>query len=445
MHGNCLISALDQSQPLIPPPAPCNECYEHDCLKAILGCLVEVTDYHETEPCRFDPFGSFVGDHERPDTLCGHEFTLAHYTIAEFLFSKRLTKSRASYMAMSRDQCTETILKVACQTTTCVKRPSQEAQLYPRFQDFCISIIHVAPFEWPSVLDNYHCLWRKNYELFARYAQSETWDAIRLTYDNSKDFTFKNGPSEDPVVLKMQYALHLAQTCCTSKFEEVLGILSAKTMLTVPVAVFAGDTYGLEYDLIQWEKKDYPTFLGALTVVAVKSTWAPLHLLLDILKREADPSLLMQYFLQIHDQHDKICSKEECIILKLFQAGANVNTLDFAHSPLQIAVHYRDYEGIRLLLKNGANPNGIGRQGGYTLAGVNGAWSRSSPLHILRHAGYAISWAANAIAKGPTVDQEKKTFELIEELLLQHGARDFAVPSTSDSRPQTLELQYLLN
>ena len=85
--------------------------------------------------------------------------------------------------------------------------------------------------------------------------------------------------------------------------------------------------------------------------------------------------------------HDIACV-EACVVRKVLNAGANVNSHCCLLTPLQIAARNWYLPGVEILLEYDADPDGVGQLDGFIPAHINTTWAQSSPLHILRSAEY---------------------------------------------------------
>jgi hypothetical protein len=100
-------------------------------------------------------------------------------------------------------------------------------------------------------------------------------------------------------------------------------------------------------------------------------------------------------------------------------------------TPLQVAVHSWDYYATRVLLEAGADPNGIGVVGGkrapFYVAPIDNCWTLASPLHIIRHAGFAFEEFDYKIR---LKEVRESRLSYLEALLKSYGAVDFISPQS---------------
>jgi hypothetical protein len=101
----------------------------------------------------------------------------------------------------------------------------------------------------------------------------------------------------------------------------------------------------------------------------------PFKLLLELGAGFFDPSIVLLLFVASHDHEH---CKDYCLLSQLLQLGATSNVWGYMVTPLQIAVASQDFEGVKVLLKAGADPNGTGDSGGIE-------WIKGSPLDRFNH------------------------------------------------------------
>ncbi|KAK3328241.1 hypothetical protein B0T19DRAFT_424000 [Cercophora scortea] len=136
-----------------------------------------------------------------------------------------------------------------------------------------------------------------------------------------------------------------------------------------------------------------------------------------------DPWLVIMAYITNHN-HEYNCG-EQCALERLLQIGAW--SPNIPAGLLQAAVAARDAEGVKTLLKWGADPNGIGDIMVDELDKFSFLRGRS-PLHILNK-------SINIYGAGNGEGWKWFTVPLIEETLLQYGARDFTIPEKTTDLP----------
>jgi hypothetical protein len=350
------------------------ECHEHEFLKELLGCLVEVTSvtrpraistgYYSREYCfQRTGRGHVVSSDPDADDICLHVVSLAHYTIEEFLFSDRIKKSRASDFAMSRNICAQRMLETVLQQTTDDQYTST-SPLRPSFDLYCHDIAHCLPTSWQShIIQNEHL--RKWHYLFS-IKHNKVW---QTNFQLEGKLTFVQ--TDDSTTLNTQYLIMLIGSELFELAEKFLEEISLETVLSTSTA-FKENRIGYKN----------LTILEALALFEDDYDY-----LYFFQEHMGLPKLFL--FVMITHNHNYVCAAD-CFIDKLLEFGVDVNPPGCLLTPLQIAVRNWDLEGVNTLLEHKANPNGTGQLGGYIPAHLDTTWSQCSPLHILRNAKYGL-------------------------------------------------------
>lgn len=174
-------------------------------------------------------------------------------------------------------------------------------------------------------------------------------------------------------------------------------------------------------------------FEGSLLEVMAQLSWMyPRNFtwLLDQFETERETSLLLAA-VAFHDHGLHGEYKIHCTLKKILSGGADPNAAGYLVTPLQISVATRDIEGITELLEAGANPNGTGDRDGVCskrdslLENLNQLHGLS-PLYIHRNSDDTAHYWVYEYRDG--CDKS-----VIEDLLLQHGAREFSTLTEESS------------
>ncbi|KAK2053440.1 hypothetical protein LY76DRAFT_597818 [Colletotrichum caudatum] len=131
-----------------------------------------------------------------------------------------------------------------------------------------------------------------------------------------------------------------------------------------------------------------------------------------------------------HYHQDKC--RDACVLQRVLDSGAPVDSEDYVYTPLQVAVACLDLEGVDILLRNGAKPNASGSTASGVpkyghLIGLSTFLGGKSPLKICRSGLYkgismeGWNYSLKYRLKRRFLDGEK-TNSLIEKRLLESGA-----------------------
>jgi hypothetical protein len=132
-----------------------------------------------------------------------------------------------------------------------------------------------------------------------------------------------------------------------------------------------------------------------------------------------DPSIVLLSFVGSHE-HLEDCDNY-CYLSRLLQSGTTANVLGYRVTPLQIAIATRDFEGVKILLEAGADPNGTGDSSGIE-------WKEGSLLARFNHLGgvnpVRICRGFDIIHDGEAKKDRKEASTRINQLLLEYEAKE---------------------
>ena len=148
----------------------------------------------------------------------------------------------------------------------------------------------------------------------------------------------------------------------------------------------------------------------------------PLRLLIEELDGYFDPSMVMLSLIGSHVHNEMGWCKTYCPLAQLLCLGATANAPGYSITPLQIAVACWDFEGVKMLLEAGADPNGTGNPDvvEWRKDSILGRFNHlrdASPLHICRD--------SDCLIMCPIRTERTEAPAEIETILLQYGAEAF--------------------
>jgi hypothetical protein len=144
-------------------------------------------------------------------------------------------------------------------------------------------------------------------------------------------------------------------------------------------------------------------------------------LLLELGAEFFDPSIILLSFVGSHDHDTTADCKDYRPLSRLLQLGVTANVLGYMVTLLQIAVATSDFEGVKILLEAGADPNctrdrgGIGWKEGSLLARFNHLHG-VSPLRICRE--------FELVYDGYNTEEREEAHTGINAIILQYGTKE---------------------
>ena len=439
---------------------------DEELLREFGGCLVTV----KTHTIRSN--GNSNG--EMPVVL------FAHYTVLEFLESRRILSGPAAPFALVRNRVFAehaTILLQGANSSVdqwALEIPNRPGpDVYGDFDRYCAQSSAIL-LHWHTALlaasESTSWIAPAVQLLQARppYLGSLFWypleSFIRLENPIGPAITgfrrvyhlkFLSPPSEphiEPLVrmLQVDERGHLARALLTSLGRTAEDLASQVDIEFQPGSFFWGfdddDPSGLVTDRlfkILHFRGSVLEFFAHLPSGIWSNLWQGLYEMLDFAAGHFDPATILLFVVANH-RHTTMSLNPNivcwgCLVLKkLLQLGAQPTVPGYAVGSLQVATALLDLDSVKILLEAGADPNSIGDLDGIigtpdkgpTLRAFNTVKGESA-LHILQ------SRRARAVApvsRNVWFSNAGRTYpEPIEELLIQYGARNFNALSDPDS------------
>lgn len=285
---------------------------------------------------------------------------------------------------MSRNACAQKVLKTVLQPMTKANYSLLSPHIYDSFEGYCYNIARRCLMFWASLIIQDDTFWHQYHEFFDKHRYS--WGT--LCYVSEGDVghyaTLNYETTDDPAKMNAQYLIFALEFGSFNMVEKVLGELSLEATLSLLVPVRIIGEYSILHEIL-----NEPGLVTILDLFGAYSSYyssVPYLNLRHSLPLRMELHKLLLFHVKAH--YHEITCEESCVIVDLLNAGANANSSDSLLTPLQIVVQNWDYAGVEILLQHGADPNDIGKPGGYIPAHIDTTWALSSPLHILRNADY---------------------------------------------------------
>jgi len=116
--------------------------YSLDDIKEICGCLITIA-WHNDDNISGDP----DTDDESSPTLRGFDSVrFAHHTVVEYIFSNRITQSKAAYFVLSKDDIIDTFLGTVLEVATKTEVECLVPEYWTGLEHYCARAAWLAPF-----------------------------------------------------------------------------------------------------------------------------------------------------------------------------------------------------------------------------------------------------------------------------------------------------------
>ena len=410
-----------------------------DTLRELCGCLISVNEEDR----------EFYGPtNEGWYPLTVFAVSIAHYTVLEYLESARISQGPSAHFAISTqavglELAERTLLhaqnlrlKEDWKTSQGLLEVNIQRGLMSDFALYCAtsSILYVL------LRDDDICASKRLFNLTKEFFHplkphfndmalvKTTINRFTDTFDNAsvyaKFFNVGSWPSQTAPDTHIFFCFLLLGVIekeipplAKKMLEEgdVKDLLVSRLTLTVAAGPFRADTvpkgtpevYEFEGTILEL----FAQFPGA---------W-PFQPLLDYALEYVDPSRILILHMASHYHQD--CN-DACTLEKLLHTGANANIKGYRVMPLQIATLCLDFDGAKMLLEAGADPNNTGDANGVQWSATSilcrfNFLHKLSPLYICRNPESIIKLGQ---FKYPRIADDAPVLRNIESLLIQYGA-----------------------
>lgn len=412
--------------------------YDEQALQELCGCLIKVTNDYTLLPGE---------ENYAPDEVkkpCRLRVSFAHYTVREYLDSTRISTTSAPYLTIYKEKLELKLLEIVLLEAGHIKPNALRGKSMSLFSSavdvlsaaekdfnvYCVIASILSLCKWQREIAQQRILCslaidlmdpsRPHFDEFKSAAYHVSKSYTYMTYNTSNHISgafwgvqWEPGRSD-------KHAIHLCHLLLLSsspakswilaeKFlrgKDTKGLLRAHLTLTLRLRRYGHprENYSLNGSIIE-----------VFAQLAFERT-DTFKLLLELGTGLFDASKVLLLYIRNH-YHQADCSSY-CVVNRLLELGANPNMSESYVTPLQIAVEEMDLEGVSMLLKAGADPNGTGINSNTSL-GNNGVMSDfkdlhgSSPLYIIRSRA-----------------KTKPNRPEIEAILLEYGGRAFRFGKT---------------
>ncbi|ETS76160.1 hypothetical protein PFICI_11547 [Pestalotiopsis fici W106-1] len=396
-------------------------------VEEICSCLITVGS---------SQFGSNLLSAELDAARC------AHYTVVEFLFSEQIKHSKVKYFALSNDDIFTTFVGNTLAVAETVNSHAMCPPYWESFESYCARAAWLATFTWepdlvesPALWTNLINIWSNNPSFFQDATNSYAHDEKKFPENN---FAFYLSPEHNAESVQT-----FAPRILASLFLGSCHILANKL-----ISHYGSQILELPFHFRLSFVKQYPQFGSAIEAAAIPTarnfTDYPILDCIEYLSEWFDSTRIALICVGLHAISGRDCgcyksnNADDCRFTRMLrQYVKNGDGVQHRLTPLQFAVYCWDLDAVQALLESGADPNGLGVPDGKStpihLYQVDDRWWAASPLHLLRHAGYAPE----------EIDEYfdiKKSREArvsdIEAMLIEFGAQDFGSPTSTSTGPE---------
>ena len=408
--------------------------YDQDVLREICGCLIDIS------PMKFPS----AGTESRYNSI-----NFAHYTVFEYLESRRFEKNASAYHGAVEETSREHLIEVTMLQAQNVNSQTlrgleseEDSQrviqaVYSNFANYCaasgVLYLYRSPdhllrqSKFRKLIVDFLNPSKPHFETMVRIATA-MHDVLDFGGGFGNDTDFWNIVWNSEVSTEARHLYILLLICEEHKIyfplvQEFLQGNDRKYLLQSRVTF---ETWAFAGIARSRNIHDNLLFDGSIfEVFTTQSRSMSKDFILFLFEKLGaglfDPSVTLLLSIKNHDH--SICIEERCLVRRLLELEADPNLTHYIVTPLQIATYCLDVEGVSMLLKYGAHPNSTGCSDGIIWKeGTTMSYSHhlhgASPLRILRKYTYF-----GLYYRFPWIPENRKK---LEELLLHYGAEEIS-------------------
>lgn len=345
-------------------------------LRKLLGCLVKIIP---------DPRPRSVFEREKEDSRCAPLYSVAHYTVKEFLYSEQAARGRASYFAIST--CANQILelKIVFEGLRHFETSPRGTYKPTRYEEYCLEMTEKALSLRPAIIEEDGKLRDAVFACLRIDAPHRAWVTNRANSGVAKQ--------------------HFPRWSALSPFDKVGGPSCQATSILVNLLLLEWPELARIYLTTLSSRKKEMVWRDQFSLSVQQSKCRPQRTLihmcvsrrrLDFLKiftahgvhfQDSRDDVLFRALIDPYDTYDDRGGTTQGLLKELLEHGADPNPEGFVVTPLQIATHHLEWSWVHQLLSSDASVHAIGDSTGVDpFAPADDAldreWYRHKPLTI---------------------------------------------------------------
>ncbi|KUI58314.1 Vegetative incompatibility protein HET-E-1 [Cytospora mali] len=363
--------------------------YNFKKLERLLGCLAKVTCLKRKTPSlyrRDDEISTSAGLHRK-------RFSLAHYTVKEYLYHKKTAEGPAREFALSSEKNRILELTVVFYGLRNYSTSGPPKRNPTRFDEYCLKMTEKALGERPSVV----------------LKEEDIWTAVLacLEWSAAHQNAIRNKATRDAFPKWAMLAAAFEEGY-TPKYQETSVLVSLL--------------------LLRWHQLAH-VYLGTLTVEEKDKVWSD-----EFSLREYDCKTVSRWpsrvaapnsyepdilYRALEDPYgnDETCNGRTTgkILKTLLDRGAKPNPKGYKFTPLQLATRHFDSFWVNRLLCSGADPNAVGDPQGISPPGFESdrSWHKKTPMEICQDKSVKPEWEQDEDDDGEMDNSQKRVQELL--------------------------------
>lgn len=348
---------------------------DYDCarLGELLGCLVKQNSL---------PKPQTLFQRKEEDPAATLRFSVAHYTVKEFLYSPVAARGKASYFALN-EQITEKLeLRIVFEGLGLFDRSPRAGHKPTRFQEYCLGMTEKALAHRPAIVETEKELWEAVFPCLSHTAVHPR------SFEGNRNVIRPNFPiwSSLSPFQEDEYP-----ACSQTSVLVNLLLLDWPELARIYLEnLTANEKFKVWRDKFKLNPTPKSPFLPQTNLAQMCVSRRRLDFLKIFTAHGArfqkSQDILYRAMSETYGKDDTGGRQTELILKELLNSGANPNPKGFCVTPLQVAAHHHERPWVMALLFNKAKPLTIGDSTGVDPLPLSDdtTWYRRTPLQICK-------------------------------------------------------------
>lgn len=401
--------------------------YNFPKLERLLGCLAKVSRLRRKTPSLYkrDDDGS------SGFRLHNKRFSVAHYTVKEYLYHEMTADGPAREFALSSEKTRIlelTVMFYGLRNCSASLRPQGRNSTPTRFEEYCLKMTEKALGERAAIVVKHEDIWTAICPCLEWNAAHQNAIRNKATRDAFPNWARLGAAFEDDY---------------TPKYRETSVLVSLLILQWDELAqVYLRTLTAEERDKV-WKDKFALRDTDSKTVLQMCVS----HRNIPFLKLFVSAGAMFQeepdiLFRALQDPYgdDETCNGQETssILRILLERGAKPNPAGYKVTPLQLATRMLEPTWVQRLLMAGADPDAVGSPKGTGPPGFDGdhPWHKKPPIVLCNDGNIRPAWEQDDDHDGETAKLARRR---VWQLL--HQYRDFQQPGGDRKEGQSLIIE----
>ncbi|ROW00673.1 hypothetical protein VSDG_03229 [Cytospora chrysosperma] len=376
--------------------------YNFKKLERLLGCLAKVTRFRKITP------SLYRRDDDEPIASGLHKkrFSVAHYTVKEYLYHEKTANGPAREFALSSEKTRILELTVVFYGLRNYSTSGHPKKNPTRFDEYCLKMTDKALSERPAVVVNEEDIWAAVISCLPWNAHHQNAIRNRVTREAFPNWARLAAAFEDG---------------CAPKYQETCILVSLLLLHWHELAHVYLETLTLEKKDKVWKDEFSLREDDCKTILQMSVSRRNTRFLKEFVNAGAmfqeESDILFRALENPYD--DETCNGKTTgrLLRTLLDRGADPNPGGYKFTPLQLATRQLEHVWVRHLLSAGASPDAVGSPKGVEPPGFESdrSWHKKPPMAICNDESLKPEWEQDEEDNDEILNSRKRVRELLRQ------------------------------